>query len=328
MGIVYKALDPATKRELAIKVLHPSMVDRTSVERFNREGRAMAKLKHPNIVEVVDFGAHEGIHFFAMEFIEGQSLKWVISEEGKLPVQKTLTIIRQAAQALAYAHGEGMIHRDIKPANIMIDEKGGVKVMDFGLVQIPGVTQVTGTDTAVGTPEYISPEQLSGQEVDTRTDIYSLGITMYEMLAGTPPFKGENTYAILMKHKNETPAPLRDLREDVPSEVEGIVMKAMARDLEKRYFRLEEFIADIDNISGVEKPQPSIEVSESKEDTGKKGFPKKLILLLAIAVILIIGYLSYSYIKSIIKPEGRDLREETLEKLKELENAQDIDKNR
>lgn len=331
MGIVYKAVDPSTKKDVAIKVLHPSMVDRTSVERFNREGRAMAKLKHPNIVEVVDFGAQEGTHFFAMEYIEGKSLKWMISEEGTLPLQKTLNIIKQVAQALAYAHAEGMIHRDIKPANVMIDRNGVAKVMDFGLVQIPGVTRVTGTDTAVGTPEYISPEQLSGEEVDNRTDIYSLGITMYEMVAGTTPFKGETSYAVLMKHKYETPPPLKTFRGDVPREIEDIVMKAIAKDLGKRYLRVEEFMADIDRVLGLKetKPSPENKTEEVVKEKEKKGFLKLLMPALCIIIILTVVFLAYRYLKD-NKPKikEKDLMEETLKKLKELENAQDTYKKR
>lgn len=328
MGIVYKAIDPSTKKDMAIKVLHPSMVDRTSVERFNREGRAMARLKHPNIVEVVDYGAHQGTHFFAMEYIEGKSLKWIIAEEGKLAVPKVLNIIKEVALALAYAHGEGMIHRDIKPANIMIDKDGRVKVMDFGLVQISGVTKVTGTDTAVGTPEYISPEQLSGEEVDSRTDIYALGVTMYEMLAGAPPFKGESNYAIFMKHKYEAPASLRDLRNDLTPEVEDIVAKAMAKDLGKRYLRVEELIADIDRILGVEAAGTQEVIAPLEKEKRKGRFWKILITCLILAGLLVAGYFYYQHRKGWVKPKEKDLIGETLKKLKELENAQDTRKKR
>ena len=307
MGIVYKALDTADQKTVAVKVLPSTMVDRSTVERFNREAHAMSRLKHPNLIEVYDYGMAEGQHFFAMEFIEGDSLKTLIKGKGTLSVNKTLEIIAQAAEALAYTHEEGVIHRDIKPGNIMITSDGTVKVMDFGLVKIAGVTQVTMEGSAVGTAEYMSPEQVSDEGLDTRTDIYSLGVTMYEMLVGHTPFQAENLQAILMKHKYETPPSIRKERPEVPAEIERIVMKAMSKEISQRYQKMREMLVDIYQIHEAKQATQKIDLpltekmsaikSEKKEKPEKiKGKTKKSgPVVFGMIIVILLGVLAFVY---------------------------------
>jgi len=250
MGIVYKGLDPQSQRPVAIKVLPAANVDRTTVERFNREAQAMAKVKHPDLIEIYDHGMTGGEHYLVMEFVDGDTLKNFLKHRGKISVTECLEIATQIVDALICIHGEGMIHRDIKPGNIMITTGARIKLMDLGLVHIPGVTRVTVEGSAVGTAEYMSPEQSSDEGVDTRSDIYSLGVTIYEMLAGQPPFQGETIHAILMKQRNEPPPPLKNFRPDVPQELERIIAKAMAKDIKDRYQRIQEMREDIQKLKG------------------------------------------------------------------------------
>ena len=305
MGIVYKALDTTDQKTVAVKVLPTMLVDRSTVERFSREAQAMARLKHPNLIEVYDYGMAEGQHYFAMEFIEGESLKTLIKRKGTLSVNETLAIIAQAAEALAYTHGEGVIHRDIKSANIMVTNDGKVKVMDFGLVKIPGVTQVTMEGSAVGTAEYMSPEQVSDEELDTRTDMYSLGVTMYEMLVGHTPFQAENLQAVLMKHKYETPPPISKERPDIPAAMEHIAMKAMAKEISRRYQKMQELLEDIYRIKGKSQATQKINLpmtekitpikSDNKQKPQKNEIKKKklvpAILGLIIVILAVFGFL-------------------------------------
>ncbi len=254
MAIVYQAFDTENKRDVALKILPPTMVDRASVARFHREGQAQKKLKHPNIVEVYEAGTAEGTHFIAMEFVEGKTVRNLVRRSGSLSIEKTLDIVLQVSKALDYAHKLSFIHRDVKSSNIMVDEHGQVKLMDFGLVQITGATILTKTGAVMGTPEYMSPEQISGEEIDFRSDLYSLGISMYEMLTGKLPFEGENPQAITMQHKYEQPKPIKEMKGNIPEAVENIVMKALAKDVSERYQTAAEIIKDIENyLSNIEK---------------------------------------------------------------------------
>ena len=196
MAVVYEASDTENDSRVALKTLPPNLVDRRMVSRFHREGRTQAGLDHPNIVKVHDVGTTDGIHYLALELVKGKTVRNILKRSGRLSVEKTLSISRQVCEALAFAHESSCIHRDIKSGNIMVDDSGHVKILDFGLVQITGMTIVTQTGSVVGTPEYMSPEQIAGEEVDYRTDLYSLGVTMYEMLTGRLPFTGNSPQTI------------------------------------------------------------------------------------------------------------------------------------
>ncbi len=249
MGIIYKALNPATQKTVAIKVLPPMMVDRVTVERFHREVQAMVQLKHPNMIEVYDSGMQDGKHFLVMEFLEGENLKNLIKAKGPLSIDRALEVSIRIADALRHMHQLGMIHRDIKPANIMIMPDGRIKLMDYGLVKILGRTSVTMEGSSLGTAEYMSPEQIAGDPVDIRTDIYSLGISMYEMLTGSLPFTGETLQEFLHKHQTQTGVSVRQLRPEISLEFEMIINKAMAKELKSRYFSAEELKKDLEKLT-------------------------------------------------------------------------------
>jgi len=293
MGVVYKALDTKDNKQVALKVLPQSMVDKESTVRFNREAAACEKLDHPNILKVYEHGSTEGNHFIAMEFIDGQSLKVIAKEKGKFPEKDALQIIAQVLSGLGYAHTLGMVHRDVKPQNIMVDKSGRTVIMDFGLVQVAGVTHLTKTGGSMGTSEYMSPEQIDTQEVDSRSDLYSLGATLYEMIAGVAPFTGDNAQAILMKHKFETAPEIPG----ISAEADKIVRKALTKNVAERYQKAEDMLADIEKIIGpvFVAPTPVNEVGTRqrlvRKDDVSASTPEKKPLPIAkiIIVLLVIG---------------------------------------
>jgi len=258
MALVYLVEDVTSGKQVALKVLPPTMVDRPTVARFHREGQAQMKLNHPHVVEVYECGSVEGVHYIAMECIEGRTLRSLIRRSGRIPVERTLEIAMQVCDALDYAHAKSFIHRDIKSGNVMITEGGQAKLMDFGLVQVTGMTVVTKTGSVMGTPEYMSPEQISGEEVDLRSDIYSLGIMLYEMLTGELPFTGDNPQTITMMHRYEQPRPVRDLQRKVPGEVESIVMRALSKRVTDRYQSAREMLDEVKaSLEAVRRPSPT-----------------------------------------------------------------------
>jgi len=245
MGVVYKAEDLTLGRTVALKFLPPDSVatedDRT---RLVHEARAAAALLHPNICPVYEIAEAEGRTFISMACIEGRSLKDRIAE-GPLPLEEALVIARQIGDALASAHAKGIIHRDIKPGNVMLLPDARPILMDFGLAKVAGTTKLTRTGTTMGTVAYMSPEQVHGREADHRSDIWALGVVLYEMVSGKAPFGGEYEAALLYSILNEDPAPLAGEGKDVPAGLDGIIAKALAKDPAKRYQRAEEFVADV-----------------------------------------------------------------------------------
>ncbi len=262
MGVVYQARDRGLRRLAAIKVLPSDFThDRSLVDRFLREARACARLNHPNIVTVFGVGKLDETYFIAMEYVEGQSLDELIKSEAPLDVRKALEITRQAADALAAAHEEDIIHRDIKPQNIMIDRSGRVKVMDFGLasVQTESMT-LTAAGTTLGTPQYMSPEQWKDSKVDARADIYSLGVTLFKMLTGKPPFEGQTTLALMRKVVDEPTPSVLDFSQEVPSEVADIVSEMIAKDPDDRYNYATDLRDDLDQYLGGAPPSTPVSV--------------------------------------------------------------------
>ncbi len=235
MGVVYKAKDTKLKRVVALKFLSPQVVgseeDRT---RFIHEAQAAAALNHPNICTIYEIDEHEGQSFIAMEYIEGRNLKSII-ESGPFEPELASKVGIQIAQGLYEAHQKGIVHRDIKPANIMITDENRVKIMDFGLAKSPGRTQLTREGTTVGTVAYMSPEQARGEEVDQRTDIWSLGGILYEMISGQRPFKGEHEQAVIYSIINEEQKPLTGLRSGIPLELERLIDRCLEKDPDERY---------------------------------------------------------------------------------------------
>jgi serine/threonine protein kinase len=239
MAVVYRAYQPSLNRYVAIKVLPPQLAfDRQFVERFLREARAAAGLSHPNIVVVHDVGEQDGLYYIVMEYLAGRTLKEVIEQVGRLPLGRVAHILEQVAGALDYAHQRGFIHRDVKPANIFVGENDRVTLTDFGIAKAASeAEQLTRTGMLVGTPEYMSPEQAEGGTVDHRTDLYALGIVLYQMLTGQVPFKGNTPHSTLYAVVNQPPPPPRQINPALPPAVEAVVLKAVAKRPDQRFQR-------------------------------------------------------------------------------------------
>jgi len=246
MGIVYKGRDTVLNRTVALKVLPKELLSEPSmVARFRREAEAAANLNHPNIVSVYDVGEEEGVQFIAMEFVDGPSLSAIIAQQGWLQPERALDIIDEVAQGLAVAHEAGLVHRDIKPGNILIDGKGHAKIVDFGLVQADDSTRITSTGTLLGTVRYMSPEQCRGERLDSRSDLFSLGVVLYRMLSGKLPFNADTPVATTHQIVEEDPVPIHVLRPDLLPSLCKIVARMMAKDVEKRYQTADELRQDV-----------------------------------------------------------------------------------
>lgn len=257
MGEVFLAIHTPTRREVALKVLHAHYARNPEfVGRFMREAQATVQLRHPNIVEIFDANVVDGNYYIAMENLSGGSLTaymTTLKQAGQpMPVDEALSIIRQIAQALSYAHQRGFIHRDIKPSNILKAADGRWVLTDFGIVLANAATKLTRISSVMGTAEYMSPEQGMGLEVDGRSDVYSLGMVLYEMVAGRLPFQADSPVSYIYKHVHETPPPVSKFRQGIPAGVAAIVNKAVAKKPDQRYTSAQEFVTAIENLS---KPQ-------------------------------------------------------------------------
>jgi eukaryotic-like serine/threonine-protein kinase len=249
MADVYLAEDQELGRRVALKLLderHAS--DEQFVERFRREAQSAAGLNHPNIVSIFDRGRAEGTYYIAMEYLDGRTLKELLVRNGPTPVPIAIDYARQILGALAFAHRNGIVHRDIKPHNIVVGGDGRLKVTDFGIAR-SGTSQMTEVGSIVGTAQYLSPEQARGAPVDPRSDLYSLGVVLYEMLTGKVPFTGDTPVEIAMKHLSQVPKPPSEWREQVPHDLDAVVMRALAKDPEQRYGSAEEMDADLARVA-------------------------------------------------------------------------------
>src|SRR6478735_5152907 len=239
MADVFLARDRLLDRQVAIKVLFPEFaVDPNFVERFRREAQAAANLSHPNIVNVYDWGRHSGTYYICMEYVEGRTLADILRTNGHITAKQAAEIASEVAAALGFAHDAGLVHRDIKPANILIGSNGQVKVADFGIARAmnaPTEKNLTQVGAVMGTATYFSPEQAQGAQPDPRSDLYSLGVVLYEMVAGRPPFTGDNPVTIAYRQVHEAPAPLRQVQPDVPAGYDAIVGHLLAKNPAQRY---------------------------------------------------------------------------------------------
>lgn len=248
MAEVYLAQQVSLRRQVAVKILKPDLAtDKLYVQRFHNEAMAAAALAHANIVQIHEVGRHDGFHYIAQEYVAGRNLGEMIQRGGPAEVKLAVLILRQVAAALHRAAEQGIVHRDIKPENILLARGGEVKVADFGLARILGGDGVNLTQVGVtlGTPLYMSPEQIEGRPLDARADIYSLGVTCYHMLAGQPPFDGETALAVAVRHLNKTPERLEHLRPDLPSELCRIVHKMLNKKPERRHASPRELLQDL-----------------------------------------------------------------------------------
>ncbi|WP_212786869.1 serine/threonine-protein kinase [Ferrigenium kumadai] len=248
MGIVYKAKDPLIDRVVAIKTINLGLAldEKEEYEgRFYQEAKAAGRLSHPNIVTIYDVGKSGDVAYIAMEFLEGRELRDIMNDGGLLPVDQVLDIVAQVALGLSYAHEHDIVHRDVKPSNIMVVRDGHVKITDFGIARMASSAVRTQTGMVLGSPKYMSPEQVMGKAIDQRSDIFSLGVMLYEMLTGQAPFNGENVNAIMYQTLNAVPVPPNTLNPAVPEMLNFIVAKALAKGLEDRYQNARDFADDL-----------------------------------------------------------------------------------
>ncbi|HEV8463223.1 MAG TPA: protein kinase [Gaiellaceae bacterium] len=251
MSSVFRAHDRLLDRKVALKVLHQQYTeDAEYVERFRHEARSVASLSHPNVVTVIDRGEHEGRQFIVFEYVDGENLKKLI-ERGPLPVDQALQLALQIARGLSFAHQQGLVHRDVKPQNVLLNGNGQAKVTDFGIARSLDVKHgMTQTGTVLGTSDYIAPEQAQGQRVDAQTDVYSLGVVLYEMLTSDVPFEGENFVAVAMQHISQPAPHVRAVRPDVPPRVDAAVQRAMAKEPQDRFPSMAAFCQELEACLG------------------------------------------------------------------------------
>lgn len=256
MGVVYKATDPLLDRTVAIKTISLNLSSDELAEfeqRFYREAQSAGRLNHPNIVTVYDVGKTDDVAYMAMEFLRGEELRNLLDSGARLPLDRIVDIAAQVAEGLAFAHQHGVVHRDIKPTNIMILENGTAKITDFGIALIPSSSR-TMPGVVLGSPKYMSPEQVVGHNLDGRSDIFSLGVVLYEMLTGIPPFSGENISAIMFRILNEMPVAPNALKPDIPEAFNFIIAKALAKHPDDRYQNAGKMAHDLRNHAGLEVP--------------------------------------------------------------------------
>src|SRR3954465_1020380 len=253
MSTVYRAFDTVLERRVAIKVMHrETATDSDQLERFRREARAVAQLNHPHIVTVIDAGEDEGMPYIVFEYVEGETLKDRIRRFGRLPIQESIAYAIEIARALGVAHARHIVHRDVKPQNVLIDEEGSAKVTDFGIARTLDEEGLTAEGRVLGTTDYVSPEQALGQPVTPQSDLYSLGIVLYEMLTGDVPFHGETPVAVAMKHVREEVPDVQARRPEISAATASVIDRALAKDLSLRYEDAAAMVADLENVLAIE----------------------------------------------------------------------------
>jgi serine/threonine protein kinase/tetratricopeptide (TPR) repeat protein len=296
MGFVYKVFDTDIQEKIALKLLRPEIaLDKETVGRFSNELKLARKISHRNVCRMFDLGKAEGTTFITMEFVPGEDLKKFIRKAGQLGAGRAISIAKQVCEGLAEAHHLGVIHRDLKPQNIMVDEEGNARIMDFGIARSLRGKGITGAGVMIGTPEYMSPEQVEGKETDQRADIYSLGIVLYELLTGRVPFAGDTPFSVAVKHKTEIPRDPRELNAQISSDLGRLVLKCLEKDKAKRYQSAEELHGDLEKI---EQSLPTNErvVAKHKPFTSRqitvqfdlKRLFKPLLAVLAVAAVAVV----------------------------------------
>src|SRR6186713_3108088 len=275
MGVVYKAVDPIIDRTVAIKTINLNLSRQELEEyeaRFQQEIKAAGRLNHPNIVTIYDVGKTDQVAYMAMEFLEGNELKDIIASGTQMPADQVVDIISQVADGLWFAHQQDIVHRDVKPSNIMVMKGGIAKITDFGIARLPNSAVKTMTGLILGSPRYMSPEQVIGKSIDARSDIFSLGVVLYEALTGQAPFDGDNVNAIMYATVNTTPAPPSSHNRHVPAMLDLIVAKAMAKLLEDRYQTIKELG---DDLREVRRQMDSSRPAAALKASNAPSMPKK-----------------------------------------------------
>jgi serine/threonine protein kinase/Tol biopolymer transport system component len=308
MGNVYRVEDKKTNEELALKLIKPEIAsDKKTLERFSNELKLAHKISHKNVCRMYHLGEEEGVHFITMEYVPGEDLKSMIRMTRQLTVGTAISMAKQVCDGLAEAHRLGVIHRDLKPSNIMIDKAGTVRIMDFGIARSLKAKGITGTGVMIGTPEYMSPEQVEGREADQHSDIYSLGIILYEVLIGRIPFEGDTAFAIGLKHKSEEPEDPRKLNSHIPEDLSRLILKCLEKDMENRYQSAEELRSELirieEGIPTTERIIPKRKPITSREITVKFSLKKLFIPALAFVAIIAVIILTVFLIRKL--PSGK-----------------------
>src|SRR5918997_4856444 len=253
MSSVYRAFDPTLERHVAIKLMHRDISsDPDQLERFRREARAVAQLNHPHVVTVIDAGEDDGAPYIVFEYVEGETLKDRIRRMGRLPVPEAVAYAIEIGRALACAHANKLVHRDVKPQNVLIDAEGRAKVTDFGIARSLEAEGLTATGRVLGTTDYVAPEQALGEDVDARSDIYSLGVLLFEMVTGDVPFKAETLVGVAMKHVNERIPNVQRRRPEVSSALAAVIERSTEKKPEKRYADMATMLGDLESALEVE----------------------------------------------------------------------------
>jgi eukaryotic-like serine/threonine-protein kinase len=264
MSTVYRAFDTVLERPVAIKLMHSDIASRPDqIERFRREARAVAQLSHPHIVTVIDAGEDDGTPYIVFEYVEGETLKERIRSAGRLPIPEAVAYAIEIGRALGAAHERAIVHRDVKPQNVLIDDEGSAKVTDFGIARTLTEEGLTADGRVLGTTDYVSPEQALGRPVTGQSDIYSLGIVLYEMLTGHVPFAGDNQVAVAMRHVREEIPDVQKRRPDVSASLAAVIDRATAKELDRRYLDVASVVSDLEDVLAIETARSGIAPGEA-----------------------------------------------------------------
>jgi serine/threonine-protein kinase len=295
MSTVYRAFDTVLERQVAIKLMHREIAsDGDQLERFRREARAVAQLNHPHIVTVIDAGEDDNTPYIVFEYVEGETLKDRIRRHGRLPIQEAIAYAIEIARALGVAHDRGIVHRDVKPQNVLVDEEGSAKVTDFGIARTLDQEGLTADGRVLGTTDYVSPEQALGHPVTGQSDLYSLGIVLFEMLTGDVPFKGENQVAVAMKHVREQLPDIQLRRPEVSSALAAVLDRATAKETERRYATDQELIGDLEQVLAYETQRSGQSTGEATAvlrtlpASAQRGLPTRVTHPVRLVIALVI----------------------------------------
>ncbi len=301
MSSVFRAHDTLLERRVALKILHEQFArDGDYVERFGREARSVAQLSHPNIVTVIDRGEQDGRPFIVFEYVHGENLKEIVDREGRLMPRDALGLGIQIGRALAFAHANGLVHRDVKPQNVLLDEDGRARVTDFGIARSLDVEGLTMTGTVMGTSNYIAPEQARGERVDAHTDIYSLGVVLYELLVGEVPYAGDTFVAVAMRHVNDPVPSVGERQPEIPPRIDWALQRAMAKRPEDRFETMDDFVAELeacvaelDGAEGQTLVFPAAPAPYADRRRPRRGLVVLPTLLLALAAAALVAYFAF-----------------------------------
>jgi len=294
MGRVYKAFDTEIREHVALKVLNPEIAsDETIIERFRNELKLARRISHRHVCRMYDLGRAEETTYITMEYVSGEDLKALLRRIGHLPAGRAVRVSEQVAEGLTEAHRAGVVHRDLKPQNIMIDREGNARIMDFGIARALRAKGITDPGMVIGTPDYMAPEQLEGQDADERTDIYALGAILYEMLTGGPPFEGETPLAVAMKHKTEKPPDPRETNAQVPETLSRLILRCLEKDREKRFQSAEEVLT---GLRALGRQLPSTGATRGGITKTLRFRMKRPLRLGVIAATVIIGLAAAGYL--------------------------------